>query len=196
MLARSPSVSHAPRRGLKHIHASGIPWTDEQEDELRKLAAEGFSAREISRKLSVPRSRNAILGRARRMGVKIGMTMTELAALAREAREGIVKPREPIRPGPVTEAEAQLFLGSAAPAAPAPIPTSGPGRPPIPPKPDGRSVYELTMSCCRWIDGEVSDPRPFKCTGVVEPGTSWCPAHHKRAYAVYRPMRLQTRELA
>ena len=214
------AVSHAPRRGPKHIHASGIPWTDEQEDELRKLAAEGFSAKEISQRLSVPRSRSAVLGRAYRLRVKIGLTMEELATiahrgrayrllgkagltmeerarLARELREGNLKPREPIRPGPVTEAEAQLFLGvSAAPAALVPIPTVGPGRPPIQPKPDGRSVYELTHSNCRWIDGEVSDPRPYKCTGVVEPNSSWCAAHYKRAYAVYRPMRLQTRELA
>jgi hypothetical protein len=222
MLARSPSVSHAPYRRPKHIAASAIPWTPEQEDELRKLAAEGLSAAEISQRLSVPRSRSAVLGRAYRLRVKIGLTMEELAAIAhrgrasrllgkvgltmkervqlarelRELRENNGKPRLPIRPGPVTEAEAQLFLrGSAAPAALVPIPT-GPGRPPIQPKPEGRSVYELTMSCCRWIDGEVSDPRPYKCTGVAEPNSSWCAAHFKRAYAVYRPMRLQTRELA
>jgi hypothetical protein len=207
------AVGHAPRKGLKHVHASGIPWTPEQEDELRFLAESGFSAREISRKLSVPRSRNAILGRARRMGVKVGMTMEEmaalrvrvklgltmeeLAALAREMRE-TGKPREPIRPGPVTEAEAQLFsVTMPAPVALAQAPTPRPGRPSIPLRPVGRSVYELTQSCCRWIEGEPSDPRPFKCEGVAEVGTSWCPKHFKRAYAKNPPpMRLRVRELA
>ena len=190
------AVGHAPRRGLKHIHASGIPWTPEQEDELRKLAREGFSAREITRKLSVPRSRNAILGRARRMGIKVGLTMEEMAALAREARENNSRPRPAIRHEEPTEAEAQLFWISTAPVAPVASPQLRPGRPSIPPKPEGRSVYELTQSCCRWIEGEVSDPRPYKCTGVAEVGKSWCPKHFKRAYAKQPPMRLRVRELA
>jgi hypothetical protein len=207
------AVGHAPRRGLKHIASSAIPWTPEQEDELRKLAAEGLSAADISRRLSIPRSRNAVLGRARRMGVKVGLTMEEmaslrlrvklgltmeeLAALARELREN-GKPREPIRPGPVTEAEAQLFsVTTPAPVALAHAPTLKPGRPSIQPKPVGRSVYELTQSCCRWIDGEPSDPRPYKCTGVAEADKSWCPKHFKRAYAKNPPpMRLRVRELA
>jgi len=190
------SVGYAPRKGPKHIHASGIPWTPEQEEELRFLAESGLSAREISRKLSVPRSRNAILGRARRMGIKVGLTMEEMAALAREARE-TGKPRVAILPGPVTEAEAQLFsVTTIAPVAPAPSPPLKPGRPPIPLKPVGRSVYELTHSCCRWIDGQPSDPQPYKCDGVAEVGSSWCPKHFKRAYHKQPPMRLRVREMA
>jgi hypothetical protein len=182
---------------MKHVHASAIPWTPEQEDELRRLAAEGLSAAEISRRLSIPRSRNAVLGRARRMGVKVGMTMEEMAALAREAREGIARPRLPLSHEEPTEAEARLFWITTAPVAPVASPQLKPGRPSIQPTPEGRSVYELTHSCCRWIEGEPSDPRPYKCTSVVtEVGTSWCPVHFKRAYAKQPPMRLRVRELA
>ena len=170
------------------------------------LLQKDFRPAKSRERLRVPRSRSAVLGRAYRLGVKVGhdhgrvggvqvgLTMEE-SAIAREALAGIVKPREPIRPGPVTEAEAQLFLGSAAPVALVPIPTVGPGRPPIPLKQTGRSVYELTHSCCRWIDGEPSDPRPYKCTG----GPSqlvMVRAHTSAPTLSIRPMRLQTRELA
>ena len=46
-------------------------WTDEAIDTLRRLALEGRSASSIAAALGAP-SRNAVIGKANRIGVKLG----------------------------------------------------------------------------------------------------------------------------
>ena len=46
-------------------------WTDEAIDTLRRLALEGRSASSIAAALGAP-SRNAVIGKANRIGIKLG----------------------------------------------------------------------------------------------------------------------------
>jgi DNA-binding NarL/FixJ family response regulator len=45
-------------------------WTEEETRELEELARKGFSARRIAQRIG--RTRNAVLGRAHRIGARIG----------------------------------------------------------------------------------------------------------------------------
>jgi hypothetical protein len=50
-----------------------------------------------------------------------------------------------------------------------------------------KHLLKLTPNCCKWV---VGDPRSLTyCGEPVEPGTSWCPAHHKVVFTPPQPRR-------
>ena len=59
-------------------------WEKERADKLKRLAALGDSAREIARALGDGTTRNMVIGKAKRMGVKLhGQTVGRLAPRVR-----------------------------------------------------------------------------------------------------------------
>jgi len=67
-------------------------WTDEAIDTLRRLALEGRSASSIAAALGAP-SRNAVIGKANRIGVKLGGANCSAPGAARAGAE---RPRRAI----------------------------------------------------------------------------------------------------
>ena len=66
-------------------------WSDEQQAQLERLAAEGLTGTEIGQRLGLTRA--AILGRAHRTGVKLTLTPEKrLAGHAKSARSRTGKP--------------------------------------------------------------------------------------------------------
>ena len=67
-------------------------WTEEAIDTLRRLALEGRSASSIAAALGTP-SRNAVIGKANRIGIKLGIANCSLPGAARAGAE---RPRRAI----------------------------------------------------------------------------------------------------
>jgi len=147
-------------------------WTDETVETLRQLAREGMSASGIAKALGAE-SRNAVIGKANRIGVKLGGGPAGASGAPRAAR-----PRS----------------GKAAPA----LPHEKLVRRPAWPFADAEvgqmrrvSFQEIGRAACRW---PVGDPRSgdFAYCGL-EPadGRPYCAGHCRMAY---RPPNARARQ--
>lgn len=182
-----------------------MSWTDERIEKLTKMWEGGATASQIADELGGV-SRNAVIGKAHRLGLK--------------ARPSPVKPNEkeaaaPAPKAPKAEAAPRPAAAAAAPAAPAAdmprIVSVGPGgflrqgpgdqQAPIPPAPprrlvpakpspevaDKTSLLDLNDRICRWPMGHPGEPDFHFCGEKVNPGFPYCVEHCGRAYQAQLP---------
>jgi len=114
-----------------------MSWTDERIDRLKELWSKGMTASQIADELGGV-SRNAVIGKAHRLGL--------------QARPSPVKPNEPApkarskpAPSPAEQAPPAAARPAAAPHRPEPQPAAAPAQPataapPPPPQPQIRSI--------------------------------------------------------
>lgn len=139
-------------------------WTDERIEKLKKYWADGLSAGQIAARLSGV-SRNAVIGKARRIGLAIHVN----AVVDRE--------RKPAAPK-VSKEKMRVKTVS-----PVPLPVEEP--PPIvasvvAPRSLCLTLMELESHHCRWPYGERA---PFTfCGHGVESGDVYCTYHSRIAY--------------
>ena len=133
----------------------GLTWTKERIERLTKLWTEGLSASQIATELGEDVSRNAVLGKAHRLG------------LAQNERKGGSTPRprtptcppepptteppsrqdpDPV-PGPASEPPTRQPQVTAAPAEVVPL------------RSEGVTIMELREAMCRWPLGDPTTPR-------------------------------------
>jgi GcrA cell cycle regulator len=159
-------------------------WTAEAVEDLKKLALEGKSASHISAALGVG-SRNAVIGKASRIGIKLNGGGGASVRGKVPARAG----RSQWASAPYTRPSADNHGSDAAAAAPLPQLSPGDG------KPAGRSfgvaeigemrrlrLEEIRDSACRW---PLGDPRSgdFAYCGLTPvEGQSYCAGHCRMAY--------------
>jgi GcrA cell cycle regulator len=106
-------------------------------------------------------SRNALIGKARRME----LPMRNEAGSRKPAR----RPKPVVIPRPVA---------ASAPILPPPEP--------IAPDEEGLSIYQLTGTTCRWPLGKMEDRPPFRFCGEETPiEASYCDKHHELGH--HRP---------
>jgi GcrA cell cycle regulator len=147
-------------------------WTDKEIDTLRELAAQNWSGRMIAEKLR--RSRNAVVGKARRLGVTLcgapGWIAQKPSALAKTS-------------GAQSGGTAHRIKARAT-AKPIDLP------PPKPPPADAPRVPFLALErdACRWPFGDPGAP-DFGFCGLpaAHEKTSYCAYHRGLAY--YMPER-------
>jgi GcrA cell cycle regulator len=161
-----------------------LVWPPERVDRLRELWAEGLSASQIAAGLDGVVTRNAVIGKLHRLGLKSG--------LQREAEID-----DAVRAALIEHAETTPFLGAG----------KGKGPPPPPPPPQAKlpprapprklpaahspeltpsttartavTIDQLDVNTCRFPLGRVQDRPPFHyCGATTVPGKSWCPHHH------------------
>jgi GcrA cell cycle regulator len=171
-----------------------MSWTDERIATLTKMWESGATASQIADELGGV-SRNAVIGKAHRLGLK--------------ARPSPVKPNEEKEtakapdPLPVAKAKPKLKVPPPAPkAAPSAVakPT-GDQQAPIPPAPprrlvparpspeiaDKTSLLDLNDRVCRWPMGHPGEPDFHFCGEKVNPGFPYCVEHCGRAYQAQLP---------
>jgi len=143
-------------------------WTLAMHVRLRELTAEGevLSYDTIADKLNVEFdmkfTRNAVIGKARRLGIK-KKPAPSFATAVREP--GYVPRRERVKPQKINKvARFPITLSGLAPAGPR----------------DGRkTILELNRLSCRWAFGERV---PYLFCGQRTDGSSYCPEHSKLVY--------------
>jgi GcrA cell cycle regulator len=144
-------------------------WNDEQIDLLKRLWAAGETAAAIAERLG-DISRSAVLGKIFRLRLgpaKAGKKPNPLAVRPRLS-EAITRRRGAEQPDPVVNAKTDR---------------------------KGKTLFELTNSCCRWPYRRPGTERYFFC-GVgeadLEGGIPYCARHMKRAYLVPPPIVLKS----
>jgi GcrA cell cycle regulator len=178
-------------------------WTDEAIDTLRRLALEGRSASSIAAAIGAP-SRNAVIGKANRIGVKLSGGNS---SAPQAARTGAERPRRAI---PRSE---PLSGGQVLPRR-TPIPRSEPISveralaPAISRQRERKASWIFAdaevgemrrvafldikeVNCCRWPLGDPTEEDFAYCGLETAKGRSYCAGHCRMAY---RPPKAPARE--
>src|SRR5580693_290114 len=175
-------------------------WTPERDSELRSLAAQNFSGRQIAKRLNC--SRNAVMGRAHRLGISCGghpgwrqawTNIIRKMDLAGHIPESITKalnalnPPEPISLRTVLSKITNMRASKAnrrarnnAKRFTSPHPTVARER--IPASPKGILLVNLEPNHCRYIPGAIEGANTLYCGADIEPGKPYCPSHCAACY--------------
>jgi hypothetical protein len=169
-------------------HATVTPWSPKEVAIATRLYVEGHTFTDIAQTLR--RSRGEVAGklfRLRREGAVVGRVVKERPP-----------PREPKNPKPSPPSGGRWRQTEKAFLKPEPAPKPKPVRrikvtpdhrpsPPryVQPKPSGPpTCWELSINDCRFpIGAREPEGHTTFCAKPVEPGTSWCPDHHRIVYS-------------
>ncbi|MBT5072546.1 MAG: global cell cycle regulator GcrA-like protein [Kordiimonadaceae bacterium] len=136
-----------------------MAWTDDRVEKLRELWDKGLSASQIAKELAEGVTRNAVIGKAHRMG---------LAS----------------RPSPVKSDPAKI-AAAAAKKKIAPKKASMK----VPPTSGKISILDLTESMCKWPIGHPGEENFHFCGKPSQPAFPYCANHCIEAYQVQQPRR-------
>jgi|TARA_R110002096_G_scaffold309403_4_gene503982 GcrA cell cycle regulator len=136
-----------------------MAWTEDRVEKLRELWDKGLSASQIAKELAEGVTRNAVIGKAHRMGLAsrpspVKSDPAKRAAAA--AKKKTVASKEPTRAAPVS--------GKV-------------------------SILDLTESMCKWPIGHPGEPNFHFCGKPSQPAFPYCANHCVEAYQVQQPRR-------
>lgn len=161
-----------------------MSWTDERIALLKKMWKEGKSAAEIAKTLSKGVTRNAVIGKAHRMGLSGRPSPIKKPTAAPKKEKEAAAPKK--------ESAAREAPRKAS----APPPVSGKQNPMLAREADelkkiekevvplggGVSLLELTERMCKWPIGDPRDADFTFCGRGIRVGTPYCPEHAGLAY--------------
>jgi len=160
-----------------------MSWTDERIATLKKMWKEGKSAAEIAKTLGKGVTRNAVIGKAHRMGLSGRPSpIKKSAAPKKEAapKKAVAKAAPPARGKKAATPAAAPTAKTAAPAKEVEdvkifekdvVPPGG-----------GVALLDLTERMCKWPIGDPRDDDFTFCGLPIRPGTPYCPDHAAMAY--------------
>jgi GcrA cell cycle regulator len=154
-----------------------MSWTDERIALLKKMWKDGKSAAEIAKALAKGVTRNAVIGKAHRMGLsgRPSPIKKPVVAPKKEApkKEVKVPPKKPVVPV-VTGVKHNPLLREVAPPrqmAKEVFPEDG-----------GVALIDLTERMCKWPFGDPREDDFTFCGRPIRTGTPYCPDHAAQAY--------------
>jgi len=154
-----------------------MSWTDERIALLKKLWKDGKSAAEIAKALAKGVTRNAVIGKAHRMGLSGRASPIKNPAAApkkepakKELKMAVKKTVVPVVTGVKNNPLAREAV------APRQIikevfPTDG-----------GVALIDLTERMCKWPFGDPREDDFTFCGRAIRQGTPYCPDHAAMAY--------------
>ncbi len=157
-----------------------MSWTDERIATLKNGWENGKSASQIAEELGEGVTRNAVIGKAHRLG---------LAARPSPVKAGDdegAATTSPTAVAPVPAAAAHPAHPAAAPVAAKPAAkrsARGPG------KPQRTTLLDLNEKVCKWPIGHPGEPDFHFCGKGAQPGFPYCNEHCLIAYQAQLPRR-------
>ena len=138
-----------------------MAWTDDRVEKLRELWDKGLSASQIAKELAEGVTRNAVIGKAHRMG--------------------LASRPSPVKADPAKRAAAAAAKKKAAPAKKEKAKTA--------PATGKVTILDLTESMCKWPIGHPGEPNFHFCGKPSQPTFPYCANHCLEAYQVQQPRR-------
>lgn len=136
-----------------------MAWTDDRVEKLRELWDKGLSASQIAKELAEGVTRNAVIGKAHRMG--------------------LASRPSPVKSDPAKRAAAAAKKKAAPKQEPAKAaPTTG-----------KVTILDLTESMCKWPIGHPGEAGFHFCGKPSQPTFPYCANHCVEAYQVQQPRR-------
>lgn len=139
---------------------NGMSWTEERVELLKQFWGNGMTAAQIAERLGDV-SRNAVIGKAHRLGLS-----------------------QPKKTAPRAPVAAQAPAMKKAPVAPTPAPAAEPmiTPKPMPKQPDVRAEDLPWHRRCQWPIGHPGDPEFRFCGEAAAEGKPYCTKHCVMAY--------------
>jgi GcrA cell cycle regulator len=150
-----------------------MAWTDNRVERLKKLWAEGLSARVIAARLggfdnTNDGGRSAVISKAHRIG------LAGRKSKSWQQHGGRARSEAPARRSGHSNRPRKKPTFN-----PAPAPSAGPDLE-IPPS-ERKTLMQLTPSCCRWPLGDPQKPDFHFCGRPKFPGLPYCEFHARRS---------------
>ena len=152
-----------------------MAWTDERIAQLKAGWEGGMTASQIAEALGEGVSRNAVIGKAHRLG--------------RESRPSPVKGGDEVVAAPVAKvapAPAPVAMPTAAAVAPRPVAAKKPVRTG---KAARTTLLDLNEKICKWPIGHPGDADFHFCGKGAQAGFPYCTEHCLQAYQAQLPRR-------
>ncbi len=152
-------------------------WTDERLATLTTMWNNGATAVEIAVKLGEGVSRNAVIGKAHRLGLKkpARQSVPSFRAL-RPKRTAAFRSNLPARYSAGEPEEDSRFAVDGLDGTPAPDDLAIPVE-------QRKTILKLTEKTCHWPVGDPGSGDFFFCGGATADGLPYCVHHARRAYA-------------
>ncbi|WP_419814138.1 GcrA family cell cycle regulator [Glacieibacterium sp.] len=167
-----------------------MSWTDARIELLRTSWESGLTASQIAEVLGEGVSRNAVIGKAHRLGLKSRPSPVRAggeATIAAVLEESVAEPAA----APVAEATAPVEPVAARPA-PVP-PVRKIVRPAPPAKPAKTTLLDLSEKVCKWPIGHPGEPDFHFCGKPSQASFPYCTEHCAIAYQAQLPRRDRNR---
>jgi GcrA cell cycle regulator len=136
-----------------------MAWTEDRVEKLSELWDKGLSASQIAKELAEGVTRNAVIGKAHRMGLASRPSPVKsdpAKRAAASAKKKNVENKEPSKTAPVS--------GKV-------------------------GILNLTESLCKWPIGHPDEPNFHFCGRPSQPAFPYCASHCVEAYQVQQPRR-------
>lgn len=156
-----------------------MSWTDERIDLLRRSWESGMTASQIAEALGEGVSRNAVIGKAHRLGLQARPSPVKLGEVVAAAVETVVA------------VVAGVVEGVTA-APPRPAPPRRPLRAAAA-KPALTTLLDLSEKVCKWPIGHPGDGDFHFCGKPSQAGFPYCSEHCAIAYQAQLPRRDRSR---
>jgi GcrA cell cycle regulator len=158
-----------------------MSWTDDRIEMLKAHWDAGMTASQIAEALGEGVTRNAVIGKAHRLGL--------------EARPSPVKVTEAVSAvvqAVVAAAEGAVEAIVAA-VAPVKAPPKRPARPTVPAKPARTTLLDLSEKVCKWPIGHPGEKDFHFCGKPAQASFPYCTEHCAIAYQAQLPRRDRSR---
>jgi GcrA cell cycle regulator len=144
-------------------------WNDERVEQLKRLHAEGLSCSLIATKLGCGLSRNSIIGKLHRIGLR---SSKPVVSKERPTPRDCDRPLHPVA---ILHPPVECTVEEAHPSSPlndAQVPLN-----------QRRTLVDLGQHDCRWSCGDPDALDFFFCGAPTVDGLPYCRAHCERAYS-------------
>ncbi|MCU0890499.1 MAG: GcrA cell cycle regulator [Sandarakinorhabdus sp.] len=181
-----------------------MAWTEERIAKLKHGWESGMTATQIAEMLGEGVTRNAVIGKAHRLGLESRPSPVKAGESPAPAAPRPAPP--PAAPSPPPSAAPAAAASAApAPAAPAVSPPPQPAAPPSIARPAPRpakggkqartTLLDLNDKVCKWPIGHPDDADFHFCGKPANPGFPYCGEHCLVAYQAQMPRRDRPRQL-
>ncbi len=161
-----------------------MAWTDDRIALLRTSWESGMTASQIAEALGEGVTRNAVIGKAHRLGLESRPSPVKLGEVVEDLIEGIV--------AAASDALDSAGAAIAAVVTPRPAPKR-PSRAVAPVKPAKTTLLDLSEKVCKWPIGHPGDTDFHFCGKPSQAGFPYCTEHCAIAYQAQLPRRDRSR---